>query len=212
MPSSCPKCHRTIEEDSVCCADVRYSWKCTDCGKLTQGFVVPYGRCFLCGGKIEVVGDRRPASEAIEMIRSAVQLEVDMFHFYRLATAKVGEGERREVLEDLYSREAEHFHELSDKYHLDLDERVLEPSAEVDAKIESELFDGIDVAASDPLRSIYAKALELEMRTYRFFAERAAALPEGPERELCRELAAEEEEHIALIETELENLTGAERD
>ena len=206
MPSSCPKCHRIIEEDSICCADVRYSWKCKECGKLSQGFVVPYGRCFLCGGKIEVVDDQPPASEAVEMIRNAVQLEVDMYHFYRLATAKVGEGEHREVLEDLYSREAEHFHELSDKYHLDLDDRVLEPTAAVDARIESELFDGVDVDAADPLRSVYLKALELERRTHRFFADRAAALPDGPEREVCRELAAEEEEHIALIETELQHL------
>ena len=211
MASRCPKCHRTIEEDSICCADVRYSWKCTECGKLTQGFVVPYGRCFLCGGKIVIVDDRPPTSEAIDMIQRAVQLEVDMFHFYRLATAKVGAGEHREVLEDLHSREAEHFRELSDKYHLDLDERVLEPTAEVDAKIESELFAGIDLHVSDPLRSIYEKALELERRTHRFFAGRAAALPDGPEREVCRELAAEEEEHIALIETELHHLPAAER-
>ena len=207
MASKCPKCDRVLEEDTVCCADVVYKWKCSQCGKLSQGFVVPYGRCYLCGGKNEVVQDttvERPAS--IELIRDAVQLEVDMYHFYRLATAKVGEGERREVLEDLYAREKEHFAELKTKYHLELDEQVLAPSAESEQAIEQELFAGVSIEAADGLRQIYEKALELEQRTYKFFLDKAQSLPEGPERELCRELAAEEEEHVSIIETELQHL------
>jgi len=32
-------------------------------------------------------------------------------------------------------------------------------------------------------------------------------LPAGLERELCEELAAEEEEHVAMLETELEQIS-----
>ncbi len=32
----------------------------------------------------------------------------------------------------------------------------------------------------------------------------AAALPPGPEREICLELGAEEDEHMAILETERE--------
>jgi hypothetical protein len=55
MPSSCPKCRRVIEEDEICCAQVRYTWRCKSCFKLTSGFAVPYGKCFLCGGELEVL-------------------------------------------------------------------------------------------------------------------------------------------------------------
>ena len=58
MPSSCPKCHRVLDEDEICCAQVRYSWRCKSCFKLTSGFAIPYGKCFLCGGDLEVVANR----------------------------------------------------------------------------------------------------------------------------------------------------------
>jgi len=48
----------------------------------------------------------------------------------------------------------------------------------------------------------YEIAIGHETRTRAFFEKKAKELPEGPERELFRELAAEEEEHIALLESE----------
>ena len=59
MASSCPKCHQIIEDDSVCCAEVKYTWKCRACGKLSNGFVVPYGRCFLCGANHPIASSIR---------------------------------------------------------------------------------------------------------------------------------------------------------
>src|ERR1019366_3665609 len=55
MPSSCPKCHGVLEEDEICCAQVRYTWRCKSCFKLTTGFAIPYGKCFMCGGELEVI-------------------------------------------------------------------------------------------------------------------------------------------------------------
>ena len=52
----CPKCHRPLEgdEEYICCADSELQWRCTDCGKVSEGFAFPYGMCPYCGGKLEV--------------------------------------------------------------------------------------------------------------------------------------------------------------
>ena len=42
----------------------------------------------------------------------------------------------------------------------------------------------------------------MERRTRDRFLTHAAALPPGPQREIYRELAAEEEEHVAILEGE----------
>ena len=47
----------------------------------------------------------------------------------------------------------------------------------------------------------------MERRTRDHFKALAAKLPAGLEKELCAELAAEEEEHVALLEGELEQLS-----
>jgi glutamate synthase (NADPH/NADH) small chain len=49
---------------------------------------------------------------------------------------------------------------------------------------------------------VYDKAIEMEKRTCDHFKARAQKLQAGPERETYRELAAEEEDHVALLETE----------
>jgi rubrerythrin len=53
---------------------------------------------------------------------------------------------------------------------------------------------------------LYQAALEMERRTRDYFHKLAAELPAGLEKDLCGELAAEEEEHVALLEGELEQL------
>ena len=49
----------------------------------------------------------------------------------------------------------------------------------------------------------------MERRTRDHFQRLSAELPPGLEKELCLELAAEEEEHVAMLETELEQLSGS---
>ena len=86
MASMCPKCHQLIDEESVCCADVKYAWKCKSCGKLSTGFVIPYGRCFLCGGENEISkGYSGMQPELVAIASEAVRYEVDMYCFYRLS-------------------------------------------------------------------------------------------------------------------------------
>jgi len=205
MPSNCPKCRRVLEEDEICCAQVRYTWKCKKCHKLSTGFAMPYGKCFLCGGELEVIEGRELGdSMRFQAIRDAVQFELNSFHFYKLARDRAQTPEQRSVLERLYEAELDHLHELEEKYHAHLDREVVELSANEQNLLSNWLFHGI--SAGGGIRELYQAALEMEKRTRDHFTRLAASLPEGLERDLCLELASEEEEHVAMLEGELEQI------
>jgi len=207
MPSSCPKCHRVLEEDEICCAQVRYSWRCRSCFKLTSGLAIPYGKCFLCGGDLELIPSRDLGdSMRFQAIRDAVQFELNSFHFYKMARDKACTPEQRSLLERLYEAELDHLHELEEKYHAHLDREVVELSGNEQALLDNWLFRGIHVTEESGIGDLYQAALEMERRTRDHFRKLAAALPDGLEKDLCGELAAEEEEHVAMLETELELL------
>ena len=206
MPSACPKCRRVIEEDEICCAQVRYTWRCKSCFKLTSGFAVPYGKCFLCGGQLEIIPGRDLGdSMQFRAIRDAVQFELNSFHFYKLARDQAHNPEQRAVLERLYEAELDHLHELEEKYHAHLDREVVELSADREKLLSNWLFQGIRVDTG--VEDLYRSALEMERRTRDHFRKLARELPAGLEKELCEELAAEEEEHVALLEGELEGIS-----
>jgi rubrerythrin len=207
MPSSCPKCHRVLEEDEICCAQVRYSWRCKSCFKLTTGFAIPYGKCFLCGGELEVIPGRDLSdSMRFRAIRDAVQFELNSFHFYKLARHRASTPEQRAVLERLYEAELDHLHELEEKYHAHLDREVVELSLDEQNLLSNWLFRGIEVTEASGVADLYQVALEMERRTRDHFKRLAAELPAGLERDVCLELAAEEEDHVALLEGELEQI------
>jgi glutamate synthase (NADPH) small chain len=206
MASTCPKCHQVIDNDSICCADVKYTWKCKNCGKLSTGFVVPYGRCYLCGGENEVSkGYSGAQADLVAIVNEAVQYEVDMYHFYRLAMERTSDSVLRAVLEELYHKEEDHLAELEEKYHLHLDPD-LRNLPEQNLKIASEwIFQGIDFKNAEAhILQVYDKAISMERRTRDRFLTHAAALPAGPQKEIYRELAAEEVEHVSTLETERE--------
>jgi len=206
MPSFCPKCHAVVEEDEICCAQVRYTWKCKSCHKLSTGLALPYGKCFLCGGELEVV-EGRELGDAMrfQAVRDAVQFELNSFHFYKLARAKAGSPQQRAVLERLYEAELDHLHELEEKYHAHLDRAVIDLSPNEEKLLADDLFRGLSVEGAS-IRQLYEAALEMEKRTRDHFRKLAAGLPDGLEKEVCLELASEEEEHVAMLETEIEQL------
>ncbi len=209
MASTCPKCHQVIEDDSVCCADVKYTWKCRSCGKLSTGFVVPYGRCFLCGGENEVVsryaGARR---EQVAIVQEAMQYEIEMFQFYRLGMQRTSDPHLRGVLEELHHKEEDHLNELEQKYHVHLDCDLRELPDKAGRVVGEWIFRGIDFGnRQEHVPAVYEKAIAMERRTRDHFKARAEEFPEGPERETYRELAAEEDEHVSILETELEQFT-----
>lgn len=207
MPSSCPKCHRVLEEDEICCAQVRYTWRCKSCFKLTSGFAVPYGKCFLCGGDLEVIQNRELGdSMRFQAIREAVQFELNSFQFYKLARDRARSADQRAVLERLYEAELDHLHELEEKYHAHLDRETVELSGDQERLLSNWLFRGIELSGEAGVGDLYRAALEMERRTRDHFRKLAASLPAGLEKDLCGELAAEEDEHVALLEGELEQL------
>jgi rubrerythrin len=207
MPSSCPKCRRVLEEDEICCAQVRYTWRCKSCFKLTSGFAIPYGKCFMCGGDLEVMPGRDLGdSMQFKAIRDAVQFELNSFHFYKLARDQARTPDQRAVLERLYEAELDHLHELEEKYHAHLEREVVELSSDEDLLLSNWLFRGIRITEDSGIADLYQQALEMERRTRDHFRDLAKGLPACLERELCEELAAEEDEHVALLEGELEGI------
>lgn len=204
MPSTCPRCREVVAEDAVCCAGLVYTWKCTSCHKVSSGFAIPYGRCFMCGGPLQVVEDSKFEDPMnVRAIRDAVQFELDSYHFYRLALTRATDPVQRAVLDQLYQHEVDHLHLLQERYHTHLDPEVLELRPQAEALLAAEMFQGIDMASSPqgPL-ALYDKAILMERRARDHFRVLGEGLPPGKERDVCLELAAEEEEHVALLETE----------
>ncbi len=196
-----------MEEDEICCAQVRYTWRCKSCFKLTTGFAIPYGKCFLCGGELEVIPGRDLGdSMRFRAIRDAVQFELNSFHFYKLARDRAASPDQRAVLERLFEAELDHLHELEEKYHAHLDREVVQLSEDESQLLSNWLFRGIEVNPESRVADLYQAALEMERRTRDHFRQLARDLPQGLERDLCGELAAEEEEHVALLEGELEQI------
>jgi glutamate synthase (NADPH) small chain len=206
MASTCPKCHQVLENDSVCCAEVKYTWKCKSCGKLSTGFVIPYGRCFLCGGENDLSKGYTGASpEQVAIVQEAVQYEVDMYQFYKLGMQRTQDEELRSVLEEMYLKEEDHLNELEQKYHVHLDPDLRELPDAAAKVVSGWIFEGIDFSDSEGhVLQVYDKAIAMEKRTRDRFLAHAEALPSGPQKEIYRELAAEEDDHVAILETERE--------
>jgi rubrerythrin len=160
----------------------------------------------MCGGELEVIPGRDLGdSMRFRAVRDAVQFELDSFHFYKMARDRAKKPEQRAVLERLYEAELDHLHELEEKYHAHLDRAVMELTPEAEKSLSDDVFRGLS-ADNANIRDLYQLALEMERRTRDHFRQSAAELPEGLEKELCLELASEEEEHIAMLETEIEQL------
>ncbi len=208
MPSTCPKCHQILDEDYVCCADVTYTWKCTQCRKLTKGFVIPFGRCEACGGTLEVVDEAAYQDVArLRPVQQALQAEMNAYTFYSMLAAEATDPDVRSLFASLSEMEREHLDTLADKYHAHLD---ADPGRAPHPKIRQIILDKIeDVPVGDRLLHLYERAIEMERRARAFFLQQVEGLAEGLEREIYRELAAEEDEHIALLESGLAKTRAA---
>lgn len=195
------------EQEEVRLTGVKQTWKCKSCSKLSTGFVVPFGRCFLCGGELEVIEPYSgPDADKVAIIQEAVSFEVNMHTFYKLALEKATHPHARAVLEDLAEQEREHIDELNEKYHLDLptDPKELETGE----GLSGWLFEGVDFSDKDgQVLPLFDHALELERRTQAHFAARAEAAT-GRDRAFFEELAAEEAEHVSLLEAQRDQFLG----
>ncbi len=208
MPSVCPKCHQLLDEDYVCCADVTYTWKCARCRKLSKGFVIPFGRCEACGGTLEIVEDSAYREAArLRPIQQALQAEMNAYTFYAALAAEATDPEVRTLFASLSEMERGHLESLADKYHAHLEG---DPGTAAHGKIRPIILEGMDaVPQEDRLLHLYGRAIEMERRARAFFLRQVEGLAEGLEREIYRELAAEEDEHIALLEAGLAKTKAA---
>ncbi|HSD42202.1 MAG TPA: hypothetical protein VLD36_10070 [Burkholderiales bacterium] len=196
----CPRCRRPLEgeEAYVCCAGVELRWRCAACGKVSEGFAFPYGMCPHCRGRLELL-ERGPIEDerALDAIRMAFEIELGGLAFYERAARDAAEP----ALRDLFGRMAEmeklHMATLSRRYHADL------PAPAADLQIDrAAIFAGVDRQPEDPA-NLFRIAIAFEQRATKFFAERGEQSPEGSaERQLYRELAAEEREHVEILTTE----------
>jgi rubrerythrin len=197
---TCPRCHRPIEgeEAYVCCAGVELRWRCAACGKVSEGFAFPYGMCPHCKGRLELL-ERGPIADAraLDAIRSAFEIELGGHAFYARAAREAAEPALRDLFGRLAEMEQAHMETLSRRYHADL------PAPAADFQIDrAAIFAGVDRRPEDPA-NLFRIAIALERRAAQFFAERGEQAPEGSiERELYRELAAEEREHVEILTTE----------
>lgn len=199
---SCPKCHRPIEgeEAYICCANIELRWRCNACGKVSEGFAFPYGMCPHCEGKLEML-DRGAIDDTkgLDAIRVAFEIELGGHAFYERAAREAKDPALRELFSRFAEMEKEHMETLSRRYHADLPE----PGEEFQID-HAAIFAGVDRKPEDPA-NLFRIAVSFEERAVKFFAEQGEQAPEGSiEKELYKELAAEEREHVAIMTTEYE--------
>jgi len=177
------------------------------CFKLNTGLTVPCGKCFMCGGELELLPDRDVRDVMrFHAMHDAVQFALSTFHFYRQALEKTTGPEQRIVIERLYEAALDALHELQEKYHARVEREMVELACD-EEKLQAEaLFQGVKVEGDAPIADLYQSALEIERRERQHLYELESECPAGVESEVCRELVAEEDEHIAALETELEQL------
>lgn len=133
-------------------------------------------------------------------------MELDTYQFYRLGLERAVDFDQRAVFEQLALKEKDHLLEIEEKYHVHLDPDVIEMPPDAEKLLASWIFQGIDFQASEAgVAELYRRALVIEACTRDHFRFRAEELNPGALRDLCEEFAAEEEDHIALLETELEH-------
>ncbi len=196
----CPKCHRPIEGEEVyiCCANVELRWRCNECGKVSEGFAFPYGMCPHCKGKLEML-DRGAIDDTkgLDAIRAAFEIELGGHAFYERAAREATDLALRELFARFAEMEKEHMETLSRRYHADL------PKPGEDFQIDhAAIFAGVDRKPEDPA-NLFRIAISFEERAVEFFTEQGQRAPEGSiEKELYKELTAEEREHVAIMTTE----------
>ncbi len=199
---TCPKCHRPIEgdEEYICCATAQLEWRCDDCGKVSEGFAFPYGMCPACGGKLKVLDPRKiEEATALEAIRIAFEIELGGQAFYTRASKESSDPLLKTLFGKFAEMEKEHMATLSRRYHAQV------PAPTQDFKVDrAAIYAGIPNKPDDPA-NLFRIAIAFEQRAVKFFEERTGATKEGSvERQLYKELAAEEREHVALLTTEYE--------
>ncbi len=198
----CPRCHGSLEEGEqyICCAGQELEWHCTSCQKIYEGYAFPFGLCSACGGKLaRKTNGASQDTETQRTIQEALEIELGGMSFYRRGAELTDDPELETLFRQLAEMEQEHIAILARRYHVqppDPEDVTLKPEV-------SALFAGHEKVPTTTLE-VLGVALSLEKHARDFFTERSQKLPRGSAAwRLCRELEAEEYEHVAMIETEI---------
>ncbi|MCU0804983.1 MAG: AMP-binding protein [Burkholderiales bacterium] len=201
----CPKCHQPLADQDeglyICCADAPMQWHCTGCGKVSEGFAFPYGRCPHCGGQLALRDEstRADGDEATAMaaVRTAFEIELGGRAFYQRAAVDCDDNALRALFRRFAVMEGEHMETLSRRYHLE----TPNPSPEFQVETAA-IHAGLGDAPRDP-EGLFRIAIALEKKAAGFFAARAErTAPASAERRFYEELAAEEREHAEILASE----------
>ncbi len=209
MPSQCPKCHQVLDEDYVCCAGLEFQWKCQTCHKRSRGFALPFGACPSCGGTLmaDTGAEALKTDAGLALLHEALQIEISGICFYRHLAGTAAEPSVVEFFSSLAAMEEEHAQDLIAKYHLHVALEELLPSTT--PPLPQSLFEGLSFyAKSGDVKHLYDTALILEHKARDYFRTKTASIASPHFRDLCQELASEEEEHIHLLESERDKLLG----
>jgi len=198
----CPKCHQPLETDEsyICCADATLQWRCQSCGKVSEGFAFPYGMCPHCGGQLKMLERAGISDEAgLNAIRIAFQIELGGKAFYERAAERVADPVLKALFTKFSAMEHEHMDTLSRRYHV----QVPDPADGFRVDLAA-VQAGVDGNIDNP-ETLFRTAIACEKRAVDFFSDRANKVTAGSaEQDLYKELAAEEVEHVALLETEFQ--------
>ncbi len=129
----CPKCHQPLADDAdesyICCAGAPMQWHCVQCGKVSEGFALPYGRCPYCSGELELRGEGETLADndaSRAAIRMAFEIELGGRAFYQRAAADSQDPELRALFSRFAIMEGEHMETLSRRYHVDIPDPMQE--------------------------------------------------------------------------------------
>ena len=137
--------------------------------------------------------------QQLEAIRTAFEIELGGRAFYARAASEAAEPSLRELLGRFAEMETEHLSTLARRYHADV------PASSDGFRLDrAAVFAGLANRPEDPA-NLFRIAIAFEERAVSFFSERSAQALEGSlEKQLYKELAAEEREHVAVLSTEYE--------
>ena len=199
----CPKCHQPLETDEsyICCADATLQWRCQSCGKVSEGFAFPYGMCPHCGGSLEMLERAGISDEAsLNAIRTAFQIELGGKAFYERAADQVADPVLKALFTKFSAMEHEHMETLSRRYHVQ--SFPIQPTDSASTRGDPGRRRGRDRRSGDA-----CSAPPSPSRSAPSISSASAPTPcrrARRSRTLYKELAAEEVEHVALLETEFQ--------
>ncbi len=197
--ATCPKCHQPLEGDEpyICCARQELEWRCEWCDKVSEGFAFPYGLCPNCGGVLQPLHRESTEHHAtFEAIRIAFEIELGGLAFYQRALARTDQPVLKELFGRFAEMERQHLHTLAHRYHVAVPETSSSASLDLAA-----LKLGFQGNVDSP-EALFQAAIEFEKRAVVHFERLAAESSDEPVLNLLfRELRAEEEGHVNLLQT-----------